>query len=106
MVVGSPGESRAQHLSHSRASAIASGKIRVAAGFLGPGLAQSRADRGAELLKIRQLRLAFDFDAERGKAFDQECLMLILRENERVWKRREALSQIPDGHPRGLPRLD
>ena len=92
MIVGSTGKSHPQYLAHARTGAIAAGEIRIAANFFGPGFAQGRANLGAAILEICEFDLAFDFYAERAEALDQQCFMLVLRENDRKWEGGETLS--------------
>lgn len=106
VVVGSTGKSRTQHLAHAGPSPVAAGKIRIAADFLSPRFAQGRANLAAAILEISQLYLAFDFDAERAEAIDQQCFMLILRKNKGEWKWSEALPKIPERNAGGGPGLD
>src|SRR6202041_2749290 len=96
MIIGSAGESRAQYLAHSGAGAVAAGEIRIAANFFGSACAQGRANLGAALLEVGEFYLALDFYAERAEALDQQCFMLVLRENEGKRKGGETLPQIPD----------
>src|ERR1700683_250208 len=106
MIIGSTWESRAQYLAYSGAGAIAAGEIRIAANFFGPGFAQGRANLRAAILEISEFHLAFDFYAERAEALDQQCFMLVLREDQGKWEGGKTLSEIFERNACGRSGLD
>lgn len=81
VVIGAAGKADPESLANGRTGAIATSKIAGLTGFLAAiGFAQPGRDPCSIIAERQQFGLAFDHDTEGAQPFDQQPLMLVLRE--------------------------
>ena len=85
MLVRAAGESDAERLARGRVRAVAARKVRGLESLLGSvGVTKTRHDTGAGVFESQELDGALDFHALAFKPLDQDALVLVLRENQRI----------------------
>src|SRR5262249_57696201 len=99
--IGSAGKLAPERLARRGMRAVAAGEVGRFANFRGAVRSlQNRADLLRILVEAQELGSAFDLYAQSSQPLDEQPLVCILLVCERVGKRAQSLSELPQRQPR------